>query len=198
MNVYLPALAALLLAHLIGDFPLQTNRIFRWKLQSNLGILLHVVIHLLVTALLLQEPEQFWLLLVWLGVIHFGIDWLKLRIPVRHQAPGFVIDQMAHLISLLGLAMAFPEARSHLPLWFIYSALVYSLIPVTIMLIWVIMGDMARTQPDFAYSDLQPAVLRWSQRTGWVLIVGVLFVTGARWLTGTAWGMSLTDVVLRR
>ena len=44
-------LAALLLGHLIGDFPLQTNQIYRLKSKSWLGIVLHAVVHVVITAL---------------------------------------------------------------------------------------------------------------------------------------------------
>jgi hypothetical protein len=33
---------ALWLAHLLADFPLQTNRVFRLKIASNAGLALHV------------------------------------------------------------------------------------------------------------------------------------------------------------
>lgn len=183
IEAYGPPLATLLLAHVIADFPLQTNQIFRWKMQSNLGILLHVAIHLAVTALTLRHSLSMWRLLLLLGVIHFGIDWLKLRIPVRRQTPGFIIDQLAHLLSLVYLAMMFPNLSSWLPLWFVYPALLYSLLPVTLMLIWVMMGDQVRNQPDVTYGSLRPMVLRWSQRAGWLLIVGALFSGGIGLLT---------------
>ncbi|MCI0398497.1 MAG: DUF3307 domain-containing protein, partial [Chloroflexi bacterium] len=70
-------LATLLLAHLIADFPLQTNRIYALKIRSNAGIALHVGIHLAVTILLLKNALADWLLLLILAVSHFTLDWLK-------------------------------------------------------------------------------------------------------------------------
>src|SRR5690606_27510716 len=69
---------ALWLAHLLADFPLQTNRVFRLKIASNAGLALHVAIHLLMTVLLVQQPARHLSLLLVLGVVHFLIDWTKL------------------------------------------------------------------------------------------------------------------------
>lgn len=62
----------LLLAHLLADFPLQTNRIFRLKVTSNAGLALHVLIHVAMAALLLRQPAQHLNLLLALGVAHLS------------------------------------------------------------------------------------------------------------------------------
>lgn len=94
----------LYLAHLIGDFPLQTNRIYELKSQSNRGILLHVAIHIMVAVILIKNPLPYWRLLLVLGIVHFIIDWTKLHLPGRRQTPGFILDQIAHFLSLILIA----------------------------------------------------------------------------------------------
>ena len=71
--------AILLLGHLIADFPLQMDWIFQLKHRHWAGILLHSVIHSVLTAILIEAPLTHWPMLVSLGLIHFAIDWLKLR-----------------------------------------------------------------------------------------------------------------------
>ena len=102
----------LLLAHLLADFPLQTNRIFRLKITSNVGLALHVLIHVLMAALLLQQPGQYLDLLLALATAHFVTDWLKVRFPTEPQWPGFVLDQVAHLAAIAGLAWWRPTATA--------------------------------------------------------------------------------------
>ena len=85
-------LSALLLGHLIADFPLQANCIFRLKNQHWLGVLLHAAVHCVITAVLLQQPLAYWPLLASLCLVHFTIDWFKLRInfqvSIRWIYPG--------------------------------------------------------------------------------------------------------------
>lgn len=195
MERYLPTLATLLLGHLLGDFPLQTNQIYRWKLQGNLGILIHVVIHVAVTMLLLRNVSAAWLLLILLGSGHFIIDWLKLRLPTRPQTPGFILDQIAHLIWLIGLSLSRPDLQPRLPLDFIYLALLWGVIPVTIMLIWVVTGDIEVAQPDFAYKKIRPSLLRWAQGLGYLLIAGIIIFTGIVFWFNKGWVLAILSLI---
>ena len=79
MNLFL----ILLLGHLLGDFLLQTNWIYRFKTQSWVGIALHTGIHIVVTLLLVKNWVEAWPLILLLGVIHFCIDWSDLYINLQ-------------------------------------------------------------------------------------------------------------------
>ncbi len=195
MERYLPTLATLLLGHLLGDFPLQTNQIYRWKLQSNLGILIHVVVHVVVTTLLLQNALTAWPLLILLGSGHFIIDWLKLRLPTRTQTLGFIVDQIAHFIWLMLLSLWWPNLQPRLPLDIIYVALLWGVIPVTIMLIWVVTGDIEAVRPDFAYKEIRPSLLRWSQGLGYLLIVGIIIVSGIVFWVNEGWLLAMLNLI---
>ena len=50
----------LLLAHLVADFPLQSNKIVRMKNQGNKGLGIHVAVHVVVLLLLIKDPLQYW------------------------------------------------------------------------------------------------------------------------------------------
>ncbi|HOT98851.1 MAG TPA: DUF3307 domain-containing protein [bacterium] len=100
----------LLLAHVIGDFVLQTDTIFRLKQQSPWGVPLHVLICSLVTAALLHPllgRPAFWLALLFIALVHLALDRTKLFLAAFHAKDGlgyFFIDQGLHLLSLLGAA----------------------------------------------------------------------------------------------
>ena len=173
---------ALLLAHLLADFPLQTNRIFRLKVAGNAGLVLHVLIHLLMTALLVGRPLHHLDLLGVLGVMHFVVDWTKLRFPGERQWPGFLLDQLAHLISLGLLALWQPEVTAVLSLWVMFPLILLVSLPALLMLLWVWANDVqqdARYQASPAVHWASHRLLALSQQTGWVT---VLLVFACRFL----------------
>jgi hypothetical protein len=165
----------LYLAHLIADFPLQTNHIFELKAQGNRGILLHVGIHLLVAAVLIQNAYHYWYVLLLLGGMHFVIDWAKLRLPWRRQAPGFILDQFAHVASVLLLAGLWPDAPAVMPLWLMWLGIVMILVPATLMFLWVWATDL---QMDLPENDLVKwacrSLLPLSQKVGSVFVIALL------------------------
>jgi hypothetical protein len=165
----------LLLAHLIADFPLQTNWIYAMKLKSILGIALHVLIHMLVTALLIREPLSYLPLLVILGVSHFLFDWLKQRYPTNRQVPGFLIDQAFHIATLAVLAIVFADVQTDLSGGWLYLALFYAFIPPIILFGWLLAIDVGkvRKQKDWCISWAQGNLLPISQRAGVPLLLGV-------------------------
>jgi len=166
---------SLLLAHLIADFPLQTNRIFAMKLKSNKGIAFHVFIHLIVTAVLIRDPLSHLPLLLILGVSHFTIDWLKLRYPTQRQVPGFFVDQALHLTSLIFLTIIFADVQPVLSGLLLYIALFYAFIPPIIMVIWLFAIDFGRAkqESDHCIFWAQRNLLPISQRAGVPLLLGV-------------------------
>ncbi|MGB0653206.1 MAG: DUF3307 domain-containing protein [Thermoplasmatota archaeon] len=103
------AAAALLLAHLVGDFVLQTDWVWRNK-RRLWGLLLHGAIHAalvlaalgpwiaagdLATATSLRVAAA-------VGYLHILIDAVKTRGPAAYRTSwwGFVIDQALHVVSL--------------------------------------------------------------------------------------------------
>lgn len=95
---------ALLLAHLIGDYPFQPNWMVGIK-RTWAGLALHSLTHLGV-LLVLARPSILiiWPYLVVLGLIHFGIDLLKNQVwqwrPQWVVGP-YLFDQVLHLLSIL-------------------------------------------------------------------------------------------------
>lgn len=101
----------LLLAHLLGDFIFQSQKMVeRKKLHRHRGatFYLHLLIHLIVLLLALKFDFQYW---IGIGVIvlsHGAIDLLKLSFEGKVSVgKAFLIDQIAHLLVLLVVAYTY-------------------------------------------------------------------------------------------
>ena len=98
----LETFSALVLAHVIADFVLQTRWMVARKGQPRI-LALHgaVVFGTAVVALGAWDVA-----LIWLALVHGLIDLAKTR--ARHGLAAFLADQVAHLISLAALAIWLP------------------------------------------------------------------------------------------
>jgi len=110
-------LLALALAHLSGDFPLQTDALIRAKREGAFGFVIHGAIHYAcaLVALLAFTRCAVWtpytqLLLVFYAALHITLDYLKLRYLTAGGKPDstgpFVVDQLLHLLTVFGLTLA--------------------------------------------------------------------------------------------
>jgi len=101
----------LLLAHVIADFPLQTDAVFAIKKEKRWGVLLHGTIFGLVAILLAQpflKSGTAWAGLIILWLLHIAIDKTKLIFVGGRRADHlayFLLDQALHIgtISLVSL-----------------------------------------------------------------------------------------------
>jgi hypothetical protein len=165
----------LLLAHLIADFPLQTNRIFSLKTtQPHKGLFLHVAVHLLVAAILLQNPLRYAPLLLAYVAIHYVVDWLKLRQKATPQVPGFLLDQAAHLLTIVLLAAWQPDLTTYLPDWLAVLGVMLAFVPAILTFLWVWATDLQAQQPNNATADwASHHLLPLSQRLGSILVLSL-------------------------
>lgn len=171
----------LLLGHLLGDFPLQTNKIFKLKTQGNFGLAIHVAIHILVTALLIQQPWHYWPILLILGTAHFITDWLKLNLPGKNQAAGFVWDQLIHYLTVLLIGAWAPPLPAVLPLWLMIPAIGLAFIPaiMTFFWVWANQHQQAERENELTYITwASQSLLPLSQCIG-ILIVVAIFIAGS-------------------
>jgi hypothetical protein len=122
MQALAEAFLAILLAHLLADFPLQTNAIINAKKDGFRGYLAHGSIHLVAVVLTLRTftnvAIRSWyalLLLVSYVILHLGLDYLKQaymkRRHLQDSTGPFVIDQMLHVLMAAGLAWAITGAK---------------------------------------------------------------------------------------
>lgn len=179
----------LLFAHLLGDFPLQTNRVFKMKLASKRGLLLHVTIHVITAALLIKQFWLDWPLLLALASIHFVTDFVKIRTQKTGKplTPGFVADQVAHLMTITLLAVWWPDVVPILPLWLLATAVVFAAIPALMTLVWVWANDHYLDESLTVTSRIEwlsKRLLPLSQRLGWGIVGGLLVYEILRSLGG--------------
>ncbi len=142
------SLILLILAHLIADFPLQTNLIYSLKKESPAGIILHSSIHALTAFLLTGLRWDLWYVWLFLLVTHAITDWAKLSYKSPKQWSGFLVDQFIHLLFLVLIAIWQPGLTSPLPDWLIYSAFVLAWTPMILMFLWVYAGDVINSTPN--------------------------------------------------
>jgi len=99
----------LLLAHFIGDYPLQINKVYALKFRGLIGVIPHALIvtscFILFTWPYLNQP-LLWKFILFLGIIHLIQDWLKVRIGIIRPGNYFwfyLLDQLLHIgaISLI-------------------------------------------------------------------------------------------------
>ncbi|MBI5152439.1 DUF3307 domain-containing protein [Candidatus Peregrinibacteria bacterium] len=99
----------LILAHLLADFVFQPSKLVKWKVESAWGVIIHSAIHVVVSAILIFPylNLETALIIFGLGVIHAVIDFTKISISIKSDKfmAGFIIDQMCHLITVVGAGM---------------------------------------------------------------------------------------------
>lgn len=98
----------LLLAHFLGDYPLQPDWLNARKNKLG-GLALHVSIHGLTSLVLLGLGRtEVWLPVATLVAIHFGMDWFRTRMTPfwgDRKSLAYVIDQIIHVTVIAGIAV---------------------------------------------------------------------------------------------
>lgn len=172
-------IVVLLLAHLLGDFPLQTNQVFKMKLASKRGLSLHIAIHIVTAAILIENWWQYWDLLLVLAIVHFLTDYIKIRLQKMEQplTPGFIADQIAHILTIVLLAFWRPDLNSILPDWVLLTAVIFATIPAIMTLLWVWANDQYLDKNSTVTAPIQwisQKLLPISQRFGWGIMTGLI------------------------
>ena len=108
----------LLLAHIIADFPLQTKQIFKVKMNTEWGVILHTLIVLISSILFafsyLEDPKVIIILLV-IFLSHTVIDKLKLKYSKKTKNQSIrilLLDQVLHIAIIAVLTFNFTESYS--------------------------------------------------------------------------------------
>lgn len=117
MHTALTVLLSLLLAHLLADFPFQPDWIARNKLKRPVPTLAHGACHYAAAWFCLaffagiSFRSFFYPLVLALYVLtHLAIDaikfWLISRNQIQENGRSFVVDQIAHAVTIMIVAMA--------------------------------------------------------------------------------------------
>jgi len=106
----------LLLAHLIADFPLQTSQIFKIKMNTQWGVILHTLI-VLIFSLLFAFPYlenlRVIIIIIIIFATHTIIDKIKLDYSKKNTNQGikiFLLDQFLHIAIIAVLTFNFTES----------------------------------------------------------------------------------------
>ncbi|NCF65072.1 MAG: DUF3307 domain-containing protein [Chloroflexi bacterium] len=109
----------LLLADIIADYPLQSDRLVVAKKRLP-GLVIHVAIHWVVMTLLLWSVLAIvWPYILAIVAIHFAIDSFKNylgRIRPHWVINTYLLDQLLHVTSLV-LVSALMAQSTELPVW---------------------------------------------------------------------------------
>jgi len=106
----------LLLAHIIADFPMQTNQIFKVKMNTKWGVLLHSSIVLLFSIFFTfpyLEDSKVIIILLLIFLSHTVIDKLKMEYSKKTKNQSIrilLLDQALHIAIIAVLAFNFTES----------------------------------------------------------------------------------------
>lgn len=183
-------LTTLLLAHLFADFPLQTNGLAKLKKKSLTGVFLHVLVYVAITAWTIQDAMNYWPLIVGLGVVHFLIDAVKIRLPKTVETFYFVIDQCLHFLSiaiatLIALHVWAVPPQSVLPNPIATVALGCALVLAVMVFCWVWVNSLneEHVQRNILLWWVKHQMLALEQSIGLVLVGFVFAAPTYQWLT---------------
>ncbi len=103
-------LYTMLIAHLLGDYVLQSGSLARWKARSPVGLLVHGSIVSITTLMCagLVDPS-WWPYALLIGLTHTAIDLVRARF-LRTTNPGwelawYVLDQLAHVAVIVAMVI---------------------------------------------------------------------------------------------
>lgn len=91
----------LLIAHVLGDFVLQSNKWVKHKEKKKFGskyLYIHTAIHILLLLVILGFQTKYLWTIILIGFSHFIIDGIKLLKPLKNNRVLFFLDQLAHLL----------------------------------------------------------------------------------------------------
>jgi Protein of unknown function (DUF3307) len=115
MQTFSKLILAVLLAHLLGDFPLQTSSIVQDKSRGSRAYLVHGAIHCFVLVFCIAifaglawlDSAWFWVAAVFYVAVHLGIDLTKHRLIIAGKLPDstlvFLLDQGLHVCAIFAL-----------------------------------------------------------------------------------------------
>ena len=159
---------SMILAHLIGDYVLQTDKIAKRKSESLYGVVLHCIVVAGITFLfVLPFSPIWWQGALFISISHFLIDAIQLPISKTFKSGRlplirFLIDQLLHF-SVIVAALSIGGYINHAEIWSYlsaevqrYPALIYILaytilaMPAWVLLEFVGYGLVEGSPPNFA------------------------------------------------
>jgi len=106
----------LILAHIIADFPMQTNQIFKVKMNTQWGVILHTLIVLIFSVLFAfpyLEDTKVIIIIIIIFLSHTVIDKLKMEYSKKTENQSIrilLLDQVLHIAIIAVLTFNFTES----------------------------------------------------------------------------------------
>ena len=162
----------LLLAHVLGDYPLQTDWMVKFKTQWY-GLALHILTHTatIIVVVFLVGGQDLVVLhyLITLLFIHLAIDLFKNRISAHYPdrfVQAYFFDQLLHLLSILGVAFWMSVNGVENVFWTDSSWILYLLGLVLITDVWRITERVFSIHKNWFLLNHKRDVLRMVARAG--------------------------------
>lgn len=133
-----------LLAHLVSDFYLQTEKSCKSK-ADNAFKSRHLYIHALITfgcAWLFSLSVGFWWAALLIAALHLIIDGLKS--VCKNLKGAFFIDQLLHLAVIVAMVALFNKGVISLPIW----------LPETKVLLWIVAFSFCLRPANFIIQNI--------------------------------------------
>jgi Protein of unknown function (DUF3307) len=141
----------LLFAHLLADYPFQSNWMVMQKARFRI-LLLHIVIHLVTLLVVVGAARRFvWQYLLLLVLVHFSVDLAKNYVNKIQPAwiiGPYIVDQLVHYASIWLVAYWIENQSGSLPLPFTRTAFIFASAYLLVTYVWFI------SERILAYSDL--------------------------------------------
>jgi len=149
----------LFLAHILGDYVLQTNAWVKSKQKKKLrspALYLHILVHGALVMLLVWDL-RFWLPALVIMASHLLIDIIRLYLPSKnHKTVWFLLDQFLHLIVLAAVVVWWKQIEVTVaflqnPLFLIYATgVVFVTLPSSVIIRVMVSRwyDVAKTPND--------------------------------------------------
>lgn len=149
----------LFLAHILGDYVLQTNAWVKSKQKKKLqspALYLHILVHGALVMLLVWDLS-FWLPTLVIMTSHLIIDILRLYLPSKnHKVTWFLLDQFLHLMVLTAVVVWWQQKEVSAeflqnPLFLIYATgIVFVTLPSSVIIRVMVSRwyDVAKTPND--------------------------------------------------
>ncbi len=107
----------LLLAHLVGDFVLQTKKLVIKRRENVFYLLLHVCVHMvLLCFVFFQDIATSWPYIACIGFTHLAIDSMKIVCEKKWPSKPvlfFLVDQFFHVLVILAVVFCIYGVPQH-------------------------------------------------------------------------------------
>ena len=197
------------MAHFVGDFVLQFDKLHALKFKNAGGLLLHILVVIACFAAFcwpyLDRPVL-WLFFVFIGITHYAQDWAKIKFTthLKHGSLFFMLDQILHVLFIsMVLFTGLHAVRPPLNINGNFFINLYNNNTIALYLIMVIIASYAShyiillVKKD--YLRIAGTVSRFEKRYGFferIMIVSAM-IAGGLWLLLIPLTLALRPVLFR-